>query len=387
MKKYFIIFLFLSTFLSACQKMPTTSLDFYQSKIILSEQIEKIISKYNNLNLGWSHMMDTKFSIQWENKDFKVDSQIVLSWFLDNINNERDIQTNANIYFWDKKEKKENIFSGDISHKKTKDKKFFKLNNIFVDTWSWNYQDNLVLLISKNLENKRISKNDSHESRFFIYQDITFLLQSITNLDVFMLTQTVKYEKNVAYRIQIKPDILEYLNQNLHLKIKDFDGLLVVLPNWEVILKIENLSFVEKDIAVKWEISTNKWYLDIKNSKSPNLYYNLSWNFYKDQIQFVYRQILDYEEVVGFELMITNKIFSDFIRNKFYWKIIISPKIIYWSALEKNIQIDINGEQKIYKQSGYVIDNPTSYILFDQILWDEFSLKKLMSNENVLTTN
>jgi len=57
----------------------------------------------------------------------------------------------------------------------------------------------------------------------------------------------------------------------------------------------------------------------------------------------------------------------------------VSPLLIYGSNLEKNIQIDINGQYEFSDIENFNILKPDSYVLIDQILWDKFSLETLQT--------
>lgn len=380
MKKYFIIFLFLAVFLSACQKNDTIQMEFDQVVSKFSQQIDYFLLNINNLGFDDAKATQTNLYLKWENKDFKLDSKIFLSGYFDYTNNNYDIKSNPYIYFWDKKEQKENSFSGNIDYKKTQNQLFVKTNNVFVDMWSWNYQTNLMSMISKNLEDKRISLDQDKNNIFLTHKDIKFLLKSIVELEIFYSTQVVKYESNLAYKVQIKPEMLQYLNQNLSFKIDQFEGLLIVSPNSEIQLKLDNLSiFWKQNIKIKWEIWNQKGFLDIKNINNEHINNHFSWDTTKNQHNYIYKRLSNYQEIIKLNLNLNNKIVDNLIKNKIYGDIKISPQIIYWSDLEKEIKIDINGEQKSYDYKRYDIKAPDSYIFFNQILWDDFSLTKIMS--------
>ncbi len=373
--------------MSACQKSTHTYLDFKQTTNIFSQQIESFVNHISKLWLFWETSNQISLHIKWENKDFKLDSNINLSGFINYFSNDKDLHNQFFVYFWDKKEQKETKLSWNLDYKSAKNQQFVHLQDFFVNLWSGNYQNNLILLISKQLENKRLLLEQKTPYTHAIHQDIVFLLQSIISSDIFYSIQTVKYNSFLAYKIKIKPEMLDYINKNTNTTIKDFEWLLIVKSNWDVNLKIDNLDiFYHKDFNIKWDIGDKNWSINIKQKEKESVYFNFSWNFYKNQYHFVLKQMINYQEIIKINISLTNKLLNNTIKNQINWNILISPQIIYWTDLEKEIKIDINGEQKVKIQIWHSFDKPTSYVIFKQILWDEFSLDKIMSEENSFTT-
>lgn len=386
MKKYFIMLLFLSFFLSGCQKKTPIYMDFSQTIFVFSQQIDYILNSIKNLGFVWETENQTNLVIKSENKDFKLDSNINLSGFINYNKNYKDIYNEFLIFFWDKKEQNQIQTSGHLSYKNIENQEFIKLQNFFINLWSGNYQNNLIFLIVKQLENKWLLLDQKIQNKYILYKDINFLLQSMVLSDIFYSTQTVKYNSFLAYKIKIKPNILEYINNNTDIKIKDFDWLLLVKSHWDVALKIENLDiFYNKDFNIKWDIENKNGSLNIKNKEKENTYFNFSWNFYGNQYVFVIKQIINYQEIIKININFINKFSNNIIKNQIDWNIVLSPQIIYWTDLEKEIQIDINGQQEVQIQTWYYFDKPFSYVIFKQILWDEFSLNKIISQENIFT--
>ena len=52
--------------------------------------------------------------------------------------------------------------------------------------------------------------------------------------------------------------------------------------------------------------------------------------------------------------------------------------MIYWSDLEKELEINIKCLYENFSWENFEINEPDSYILLEQILWDEFSIKNFI---------
>jgi hypothetical protein len=67
------------------------------------------------------------------------------------------------------------------------------LQDFFIDLGSGNYQNNLLLLISKKLENKRMFLDLKEKSNTNFYKDFSFLLQTILASNIFYPINELKY--------------------------------------------------------------------------------------------------------------------------------------------------------------------------------------------------
>gem|GEM_PF-6346429 len=79
----------------------------------------------------------------------------------------------------------------------------------------------MITLIVKNLERKRIvikSQNKTQQNA----EDIKFLIQTLSSVDAFDFLDQVTYESKLAYKVQIKKDVLNYINSNTNYQIIDF---------------------------------------------------------------------------------------------------------------------------------------------------------------------
>lgn len=384
MKKYLFILLFFSVFLTACQRNDYVELDFDPTVNLFSQQIESITN--NIQKLGFSKQIYTELDVdlKWENKDFDFTSKINLTWNLDFFDNNKDLLIHSTLFFDDKKEKQTTNVAWFLHLLSVQQQNFIQLSDFYVDLWPANYQNNLFLLISKYLENKRIFTNKDQNN---FQKDIIYLLQNISFFNIFENIQTTKYNTKLAYKVQIKENVLNNLNQNQSFQIKDFQWLLIVLNSEEVELKIEEATilFNEKLFSIKGFVSKNSFELlvgDVDNPNNIHTYKQYSWSQSKNNHNFAFKNISNYQEDIVLSLSINNKQNKDKTTNSVIGSIIFSPKFIYWTNIEKEIQINITAKQNIIINSGFSVQLPKSYIHLDQILWDNFSLKNILVTDN-----
>lgn len=384
MKKHLIIFLFLSFFIYWCGQQNTVFVEFEEASKIFSQQIKDFNSKINKKNSTWYQNMDFFLQANWENKDFKLQSSFYTSWNISLESFEYDLLTSFYSYFYDKKEQKENTFSWNIYNKFNNNYLYFNIKDVFIDIWKWNYQWDLVSLIAKNLENKRISIKSKNNTIQKI-KDINFILNTLSGSENFDLLEKVTYESHLAYKIQIKQDVLSHINWNIQNQISWFRWLLVVKSISDVELKIEFLDFIwENNTTISGLISKDDWFLIIKDKTIPTKDYSFFRKTLKRHTSFVLSQNQNYQQLLKLNIDVYSKNNGSIFTNYIEWNLTISPLIIYWSDLEKEIEININGEQSFNEIPNGDISEPDSYIFLDQILWDSFSLENLLKQSDFL---
>lgn len=384
MKQYLSIFLFLTLFLTWCTRNNLISLDFFETSTIRYQQMEYLNSKIQNNIFSGSQNMDMFLQANWENNDFKFQSSFHISWDIVLWLTENELWSDFYTYFWDKKEHKETTMSWKLDYKLIKNNIYFNIQNIFIDIWKWNYQWDLLALISKNLESKRIVVKSQNKTQAHL-EDIKFLVQTLSSLDVFNFIDQITYDSKLSYKIQINPDVLNDINSNTKYKISDFKWLLIVKSKSEVELKIEHLDlYWDKSVVISWLLWHNNACLSFKNMNIPDKSYNFLRNVSKKQISFTISQVQNYQELIKLNINFYPKTLHNILKNYIDWTLTISPLIIYWSDLEKGIEIDITGEQSFYEIAKHNISEPNSYIFFDQILWDEFSLQNILEENQIL---
>jgi hypothetical protein len=150
-------------------------------------------------------------------------------------------------------------------------------------------------------------------------------------------------------------------------------------------LKIDSLIIKwPKEITINGLFWDNSGYISIKETNTPEKSYDFSRKISKKQTSFTFSQNQNYQDLIKLNINLYHKFLHDVAKNYIDWDLTISPLIIYWSDLEKEIEIDITGEQSFYKIPNRNILEPDSYIFLNQILWDEFSLQTLLQEDNNL---
>lgn len=382
MKKLTILLLFFVVFLMWCKNSSWQELTFIQASDIFFETTKKTAQKYDILgfNAIW-----LSFDIFWDNKDFKLHSKIETSGFVDYTIHNLQSDTNILVNFLDKYENKESVLSGHISNIVVDNNLYWKLNDFYIDIWTWNYQSELLRLITQNLQNKRIKLLKDWEINNEI-KDLIFIKDLISTLqtpqDLFELIQEATYDGNLAYKIRLNPTIVDQINKNTDIQINKFNWLLVIYSSSNIELKLENLE--TQNTKITWTISNKKVKLQFKpinideNTKSQTTQLLLEQN--KKSIAVQFSSLLYLKEMIWLKLQIYPKLTQSGSKTQINWLLTISPLIIYWSDLEKNIEIDINGQYDLQHTTPFIINQPPSYILGDQILWDTFSLQTLLSD-------
>ena len=383
MKKYFIILFFPIIILSACQKNLYLKMDFDQALSIFTKQVDYILNNINNLWFSWQKENQIKLEIDSENKDFLLNSNIEISGHTNYLTQKQNLYNQISLQFLDKKEKNVLNLSGYLDYKNIENEKYINLQDFFVDLGSGNYQNKLLLLISKKLENKRILLDLKEKTTTNFYKDFNFLLQTIFASNIFYSLDELTYDWFFAYKIKIQQDILDYISDNTDIKINSFEWLLLVKSNSEVELKIENLElYYKKNYNIKWVIGNKSLYFNIKVPEKEETRYLLSLDFHKNQYKFQIKQTDNYQDMIKLNLNLTNKKLENFSKNTINGHVEISNKLIYWTDLEKNIKINIKAEQQFINDSGFLFQKPESYIMLKQILWDSFSLSQVLSTED-----
>ncbi|MCK9466824.1 MAG: hypothetical protein M0P94_00700 [Candidatus Absconditabacterales bacterium] len=358
-------------------------MDFDQALSIFTKQVDYILNNINNLGFSGQKENQIKLEIDSENKDFLLNSNIEISGHTNYLTQKQNLYNQISLQFLDKKEKNVLNLSGYLDYKNIENEKYINLQDFFVDLGSGNYQNKLLLLISKKLENKRILLDLKEKTTTNFYKDFNFLLQTIFASNIFYPLDELTYDGFFAYKIKIQQDILDYISDNTDIKINSFEGLLLVKSNSEVELKIENLElYYKKNYNIKGVIGNKSLYFNIKVPEKEETRYLLSLDFHKNQYKFQIKQTDNYQDMIKLNLNLTNKKLENFSKNTINGHVEISNKLIYGTDLEKNIKINIKAEQQFINDSGFLFQKPESYIMLKQILGDSFSLSQVLSTED-----
>lgn len=322
------------------------------------------------------------------NPSFKFYSSVDLSWFTDYIVDKSweyidwhnfDNEIIFDVYYQDMDKMNWNNLQWNLFLKKVDEKYYAKLYQWIADFGTWNYEWNFVNLLIENLGNKRI-QYDPNMLNFFdeIKEKTLFVLQNFNNGILFQNLGQVTYEWDIAYKV----DISDELKQNDD--FIDLQWTLIVRDEDTIELKFDNFEIQVwwKIYFVKWNISDKYWVLSIKDSVESNKSIDINYSTKKNSLIVKISSMENFESL--WELNFTIESFwSTKQENKdnINWYLILSPRLIYGSDLENEMKININcSYEKNILSWNFVIQEPDSYILLDQILGDSFSLESILNS-------
>ena len=378
MKKIIYIYLMFFLVLSWCSIKTETIFDisFEQAEIIVSENINFLVQEIKWVTAFQNYWTDCDFSS--DNDSIQLESNINFSWFTNKQWWKTDISVNS--YFWDKKWKKELNLSWNIENISINDNYFIEFQNPIIDLWKWNYESNFWLLITKNLSNKWINYNSKKINELKkIKKDINFIVNTTSSSSNFQNLWQVTYEWNLAYKFSIKPENLDYINKNSDIKISKIEWLFIIIWKDEVNCKITEMeiSYLWKDIKINWDIWNKQLSLNFfLDDEKTNISYDLS----KRSSMLKLQKSKNFSEIWSINTKFSKSQKASENKIGIKWTMILSPILIYWSDLEKELEINIrcSYENISWENLKITLREPDSYILLDQILWDEFSMKNFI---------
>ncbi len=375
-------------FLWWCQKTSVIEMDFLQASNIFSNQTAQQTKVIKNLFYTWFQHNTSHTTIKWENIDFLLNWIIQNSWQVAYDDLQYDVDSILDIKFLDKKNKNKFYFSGKIQLKNILDQSFFNIQDFYLDLWAGNYQWDLTHIILESLSNKRI-KTDNHQIQKILTDKkfIQVLLETISNTNIFVPQEQVKYDGNLAYRVLLSEEIVNWIYSQTQMLLSDFKWKIVIKNTDDVFLQIDNLMITNKEnLIIKWHIGKNDWEINISNKQNQNQKNKIVWKLSPKEKEIIFKKIKNHHDIVTVSLKIYSKHYVDKVINELRAVLQISPLFIYWSSLEKEIKININSKQTLKTPPFYNIKKPDSYIILDQLLWDNFSLQKILYEKNNLLT-
>ena len=372
-----IIFLLL---ISWCSKNDEKFfLSFEDSENIVSENINFMLNE-NKILFEFSNF-DAKCNFKSEDGGIKLDSNIEFSWFFDQTKNE-NLEIYPKIYFLDKKWKSEFNITGLLSNIYSENQYYTKFSGFSIDMWKWNYETNLRHMIMENLWNKWIRFDSVKlDNTRKTQKDIKFLLNTISSSSVFENVEQVSYEWYVAYKVSIREDILDFIKDQTDIEITDFDWLFIIKSDNQVDFRINNMQVIYQteswtnNLAISWIIWEDEWILNFsKNGEIIKITYEKHRKYTEIEVS----KNINFEEtwIITTNISKTQRENNNVFNMK--WEVKISPKLIYWSDLENDLKIDIKCLYENFSWEVFEIKEPDSYILLEQILWDEFSIKNFI---------
>ena len=385
MKKYIIILAFISLIFTGCSKNLWQDMSFTQASSIFFQDSVLSHDFLSYLWFTWNKTIDLFVDVFWENKDFKLDSEIELSGMVVYDNPTSQTTTYTDINFLDKHKNRQNYISWVMSNKIIDQKLYSILDNFYLNIGSGNYQTDLFKMIAQNLQWERIeSKLNTDQVQKL--KDISFIFNIISSGSLFNYTETTTYDGLLAYKIQLNSNSRDMIFNQTKIQTNNFDCLLVVHSNSRVELKLQQVEFKARDnqnsIKIKWSISHDSIYLTMTPSNKPQEQLKLWLEQHKKYLNLSIENLLYLQKMTSLNLKLNPKINRTTTIIQLNWVFSISPLIVYWSDLEKNIEININGQyyfSDIKDTDKINISKPESFVLGSQILWDSYSLETLIS--------
>lgn len=376
MKRYIFILLFFVWIISWCSFSERSDIDITfpdatnKFALDMSEFYLNTLSFVNKTN--YSNNIICNFA--WWDKNFVLNSSIDFSWYTNSWN---DFYQDSlfSIYFKDTSKSEWNKFEWSIILEKANEEYFFNLKTWHVDFGTWNYEWEFINLLASNLWWKWIKYDPENiENVKQISKKIISTLQILRYANLLNNISETKYEWNLAYKV-VSDDVFK----------PDFDIKWDLLVKWKekVELKIDDsvLYIWQNNYFIKWNIGGDYWTISVKESQDTINYLQIDRYIKKWSLYITISNIANFDTLWDIDIVIKNFLDNN-KENRHYnieWDINISPKLIYWSNLENNVKININCfYEKNTLTWNYTVREPESYILLDQILGDNFSLKSIL---------
>lgn len=351
-------------------------LSFEESEIKLSENITSFVDNIDKiLNIDNTNTI-SKINLSADDDNLQMKANFSNTWFYyDNEN--RSNNSDISIYFFDKKENNQIDLSWNIDSSHVDDKYFIKFSNMDINMWKWNYEWDLVNLIANNLDNKRINYDNEYlEDTKDLLESIVLFLNTISSTQAFYMEEQVVYEWNLAYKISIKPELLDYFNSKSLYVIDKFDWLLIIKSDSEINLRIVDMEIWWKySLKISWDFWKKEWYIDIDYLENK---YQISYNISKKYISIDTVKSVKLTQIWKNISKISKYNKDGDILYRYEWNLNISPLFIYWTNLEKETKINIRWS---YEKISWKFEKnkiPDSFLLLNQILWDNYSLASLI---------
>ena len=391
MKKYINLLLFIFLLLAGCSRNNGQQMSFLDTQTKINSNIQNLWT-----TIFWMWFSDIKekkynFDVFSENSDFKLQSNIKEMWVYNYNNNISQTENQINLNFFDKVEKNSNSISGNINNISLGNFFYTKFGDFYINIGTWNYQNELISLILSKISNKRIRTENPFTKIQNIQTDIKHIYQQILSSwlswHMFLMADKTTYNGDLTYKILLSSGFVKTLEKNTDIIISQFQGAFVVHSASDVEFKIEKLYITGKyNTYINWFVSSKKWELMfMKKENKEGLVIKREQN--KKNLSLFIKKVKNLNQLWWLNLRLFTK---DIQNNQTEKKIMqingllsISPLLIYGSNLEKNIQIDINGQYEFSDIENFNILKPDSYILIDQILWDQFSLKTLQEKKEI----
>ena len=381
MKKRLYVCVIFFLILSWCSTKTDTFFDvsFEQAENIISENVNFLVQEIKWMTTFQNYWADCNFSS--DDNSLYLNTNITTTWYF-NQNKNEIFDINPDIHFLDKKWKKELWTSWSIENIYLDWRYFIRLSGMSVDMWKWNYESNLWFMIMENLWDKWINyKSDKFDNIKKIQKNISFIINTLSSSSVFENIEQVTYEWNLAYKVALKSNTIDFIKSQTNIEISNFDWLIIVKSENQVDLKINNMEInipyenTIKTINIKWIIWWEKWEI-IYSMEWENI--DFIYDIHRKYTNIILKNNINYDEIWSLNMTIYQSQKKEISKYDIKWDFFISPIFIYWSDLENELKINIKCLYENFSWENFEINEPDSYILLEQILWDEFSIKNFI---------
>lgn len=380
MKK--ILFVFLFVFVLICWCSFEKEDIFLPFEEVSNKFSEKMFLLLDETNLFFEYPnYSVNFNAFWDNDSIETNLDILYSWYIDE---DKIEDTYADFSFFDKTNHDQISFSWFIQNIKKSNDFFVNFSGVSVDMWKWNYRSDLRYTIVDNLWWKWIKYEKKDDGKMKnLYNDLSFIFNTMFSSSAFENDWEAKYEWKNVYKIHIKDDILKFLNSRDNIKINKFEWLFIIESENSINMQINNLELS----YFGWKTSKNIKIKGLFNEKAWNfvLYvddnvFEINYKLFKKHINLTVLNSKNFENIWSINTNIYRSKKDDVKKYNINWILMIFPEFFYWSNLENELKINIKClyENYNWENLNLIIQEPDSYILLDQILWDEFSIKNFI---------
>ena len=174
---------------------------------------------------------------------------------------------------------------------------------------------------------------------------------------------------------------MKYIKEQTDIEISDFEWLFIIRSSDRVDLSINNMKVIYKNelwtqnFDVNWIIWENEWIL-IFSKDGENM--EISFEKHRKYTKLDISKSINFNKIRNFTTNISNSQKENSNRLSLKWDIQISPLLIYWTDLEKELEINIKCLYENFSWEILEINEPESFVLLEQILGDEFSIKNFI---------
>lgn len=389
--KLAIIIIFFCTLLSGCfiwNEKKGLDISFSDASSLFANSMGNFYLK--NINLLNTKGIDYHLFCynDWWNHNTKLYWSIDLSWYETYTELENNFYKESifDIYYQDQNKKNWNSFQWNLIFQKVWEDYFFKLSNWIIDLGTWNFEWKFVKLLIDSLWEKWIQYTPKFSWKTNEIYDIYMnILQFLRYWNLFDLVDDVTYEWNTAYQVKTS-DIFSKTSDSF---VWTFD------VQWDLIVKSKNdiefkfddlqIYYNQKIYHIQWNIAGNHGDISIKENINSTKSTDISWQQKKSDLLINITSMDNFQKLWELDLNIWNfwKNVNPVLSYEINWTLKISPILIYWSDLENETKININCS---YEKKSLIWDfsvtEPDTFILLDQILWDDFSIKSILWDTN-----